>query len=229
MSSTAAACGVAVAVGALGWLARPLVLATVPARSPDQRGRHGVRRSLGVGFAWPTRVPSGDVVGEVVRVRMALAAGRSLLGAFTELARAGGPWSAPAAHLVRQVRAGVAMHEALDAWACADEEPALVADALAIAGATGGSQVAALDAVAATLRDRRSLQREIRALSAQAWASALVVVAAPLGFAVLVALLDARVRAFYVSTLAGPACLVGGVLLDAVGAWWMATLIRRVR
>lgn len=227
MSAAGAVTVVIVGVAGLGWMARPIVLGTVPARSAGERHR-SVRDWVAPQL---TRVgaPPGEVVGEVVRLRTSLAAGRSLLAGLAELAQAGGPWSAAAERMVRRVRSGVAMRDALDTWAGDGDAPALVADALVIAGATGGSQVAALDAVAATLRDRRSLQREIRALSAQAWVSALIVVLAPLGFAALVAVLDARVRAFYAGTIAGPACLVGGLLLDGVGAWWMAALIRRVR
>ena len=87
----------------------------------------------------------------------------------------------------------------------------------------------ALDAVVATLDERRSLRREVRALSSQAAASTAVLVAAPLAFAIIVALVDSRVRRFYVTTAAGPGTIAGGLLLDAVGAWWMASLVRRVR
>ena len=215
---------VAAATGALGLqLRRPVVVPVRTAASPADRARRLGARSR-------TRRGTGiDDVGEVDHLRARVGAGGSLLAAFSSLAEAGGPWADEAAAVVRRARAGSSLVGAIDAFGAAGEGPSLVADALAIAGATGGSQRAALEAVARTLRDRRSLRREIRALSSQAFASAVVVAVAPIAFAVIVASIDPRVRACFLHTLAGASCALGGLLLDVAGAWWMATLVRRVR
>lgn len=225
-----AAAPMAVVVGLvllLGWVSAPLATGSLPV------GRSlGLVRRVEVVASWRPERRRRDGAGEVeevARLRTALGSGASLLAAFAVVARAGGPWAPAAERVVRRSAAGVALGVALEEWRAASDGRALVADALAIAGATGGSQAAALEAVGRTLVERRSLEREIRALASQAVASAMVVVVAPLGFAVLIAAVDPRVRAAYGSSLVVPACAVVGLALDAVGAWWMATLIRRVR
>ena len=122
--------------------------------------------------------------------------------------------------LVRQVRLGVALQDALDSWAAESVDPllGLVADALAIAQRTGGSQERALDAVVAAARDREALRREVRALASQARASAAVMVLMPMAFALIVAVLDPRVARFYVGTALGPLAVGVGLALDGLGA-----------
>ena len=105
----------------------------------------------------------------------------------------------------------------------------LAGTALALGAELGGAQARCLDAAAASLRERASLEREVRALSSQARASAAVMVAAPMGFAVFSGTTDPRVAQVLVSTPLGWACLVGGLLLDGLGAGWMARLARRIR
>ncbi len=126
---------------------------------------------------------------------------------------------------------GAPLQGALDGWAARrpGTGAGLVADALALAGSTGGSQAGALERVGATLREREALGREVAALGSQARASAAVLVATPIGFAVVVAALDQRVAHVLLATPVGWGCLAGGCLLDAAGAWWMARSLRGAR
>jgi tight adherence protein B len=101
----------------------------------------------------------------------------------------------------------------------------LAAAALALASTTGGSPARAIDGVAATLRSRLAVSDEIRALSSQARASALVIALSPLAFGLLGGVRDSRSRAFRASR-AGATFLVLGLALDALGGWWMARLCR---
>jgi tight adherence protein B len=103
----------------------------------------------------------------------------------------------------------------------------LVWRALRLAGNIGGPSTTVLDAVASTLHERAALAREVRALSTQARASAAVMVAAPAVFAIGAVSADPRVAQFFGSA-PGLACVVAGVTLDAVGALWMARLVRVV-
>jgi tight adherence protein B len=80
--------------------------------------------------------------------------------------------------------------------------------------------------VAATLRERRAVEREATALATQARSSALVIVLAPLAFAALSSLGDPRAGAFLVGTPTGLACLTAGLALDGLGAWWMHRIVR---
>lgn len=124
----------------------------------------------------------------------------------------------------------VGMVPALDEWAdqargASTPSVALAVAALAVAAATGGSPARAVDGVASTLRSRLAVAEEVRALSSQARASAMVIAVSPVGFGVLAAATDDRTAAF-LATPAGVALAATGLALDAAGAWWMARLCR---
>lgn len=101
----------------------------------------------------------------------------------------------------------------------------LAAAALSLASSTGGSPARAIDGVAATLRSRMAVADEVRALSTQARASAVVIAAAPVVFGVMAGVTDPRTRAFLASP-PGLVLLALGLGLDALGGWWMARLCR---
>lgn len=179
----------------------------------------------------PWRPRGGAAVDDLAVLRAAVASGSSLEQALEAVALGRGPWSAAAEAVVLAGRRGSPLQDGLDAWAsvAADAEVSLLVAALGIAGATGGSHGLALQGVADAVAERRALHREIRALSSQARASAAVLVLTPAAFAVVVALVDPRVLAFWTSSLAGPVTFLVGLALDLAGAAWMAALVRRVR
>jgi tight adherence protein B len=100
----------------------------------------------------------------------------------------------------------------------------LAVAALLLGAEAGGAHARALDGVAASVRARLGVVREVRALSSQARLSALVIGGAPLAFAVLAAGADGEGARFLLRTPLGLGCLSGGLLLDAVGALWMHRL-----
>jgi tight adherence protein B len=154
-----------------------------------------------------------------------LRTGGSLTEAITAQQPGGGlaePW------LVVAVRAPVAgVVAALDGWVAGDDRPPvrLAAAALALAAETGGSPARAVDGVAATLRARAAVAGELRALTSQARASALVIAISPVVFALLASATDRRTRAAF-HTGTGTLLVLAGLALDALGAWWMARLCR---
>ena len=121
---------------------------------------------------------------------------------------------------------GVPLAEAIDAWATSmtGDGVRLAGAALGLSAELGGAAARSLDSVAATLRDRNAVRREVRALSSQARASAVVIGVAPVAFAVIAATLEPRTIDFLLRTPAGMTCLVLGVVLDGVGAAWMHRL-----
>jgi len=98
--------------------------------------------------------------------------------------------------------------------------------ALCLGAETGGAQARAVDGVAATVRERLAVAAELQALSSQARISALVIGLAPVGFGAFAAATDPRTAQFMFHTPAGLALLVAGLLLDAVGWFWMQRLAR---
>ncbi len=166
----------------------------------------------------------------LLQFRTAIERGASVLQAFESVAMGTGRWAEGAGRVVRRVRAGSGVQDAVDIWVDEDPDPSvrLLADAVAISTGTGGSHVRAVDAVIDAVRERASLQREVRALASQAQTSAVVLVVLPVAFAVAIAAIDPRVRAFSIGSPLGLVCIAAGGLLDALGAWLMLRLVRSV-
>ena len=202
-----------------------------PGRRREVRAFASASRSFSRDWSWPRRRASdtGEPV-HLLRFRTALERGASVVQAFEAASNGLGRWPSGARRLVRRVQAGASLNAALDQWVSEDRDPSVVVlrDALAISSTTGGSHLRAVDAVIDAVRERSALQREVRALASQARASALVLLVMPVGFAVVVGLLDPRVRAFSVGSPFGLACIAAGLALDGAGAWIMARMIRRV-
>jgi len=175
----------------------------------------------------------GSTLAEVVDgVAAAVASGRSVgagLAAAAAAAEAG--LRDELAWVVATIDRGVAVTTAVDRWAAASDVPGapLVAAALGLADESGGDVDSALAGVAETLRERRSLDREIRALSSQARMSAAVIAVAPLGFAVIAAGSDRATAGFLLASPGGWGCLAAGLALDAVGWRWMRRITGSVR
>jgi tight adherence protein B len=162
------------------------------------------------------------------RLASAVRAGQSIGPALVEVARS---CPAPLGDELRPVAAalehGAGVTQALALWTRSTGSPdaGLAVAAIGLGGQAGGEVARAIDGVAATLRERREIQAEVRALATQARASAGVLVVAPPLFAALVSTIEPGVVAFLISTPVGLACLAIGLALDGVGAWWMARIV----
>lgn len=123
---------------------------------------------------------------------------------------------------------GRVLSDALDDWGRRRELPGvrLAVSALALGAETGGAHARAIDGVAATVRSRQGVNREVRALSSQARLSGIVIILAPLGFSALAAATDERTAGFLLGTPFGLVCLVVGLALDGAAAVWMSRLSR---
>jgi tight adherence protein B len=173
----------------------------------------------------------GQLADALERVATGVRAGHSIGAALqdvtTELAD---PLGRELQAVTASVRHGAGLSEALDAWAAeptSSREVVLAAAALALGVQAGGRVARALDGVAATLRERRQLQAEVRALATQARASAWLLALAPLGFAGLMSTVEPGAVAFLFTTPVGLGCLTAGVALDVIGMVWMARVIGR--
>lgn len=157
-----------------------------------------------------------------------LASGADPRAAIALLAADDGPAGAP---VRRAIDAGAPLQECVDRWASVEggADRILLADAWAVAGTTGAGIAPALLRAGDTLRERRALELEITALTAQARLSARVLTIVPVGFAIFVALLDDRVAAFLLTTAAGHVSIVIGLLLAWCGSRWMRHLVEAAR
>lgn len=164
--------------------------------------------------------------GALERVAGALRSGASPRRAVEEAAGGPDPLGGDLTEVAAAVTAGEPLVAALDRWAARRPLPGvrLAVAALALGAETGGAHARALDGVAATLRGRRAVAGEVRALAAQARLSGLVITVAPVGFGMVAAASDPRTATFLLRTPAGLACLVVGLALNAGAALWMHRL-----
>lgn len=168
------------------------------------------------------RVP--DALERVVR---RLRSGSTLASAL----RAVGEEDPVLARVARELAQGRSLRESVQAWRAEDDRPnrTLAATALELASTTGGASAGVLDGVAASLRERIGLEREVAALSSQSRASAVVLIVAPVAFAAAAAIVDHRILEVLVGRPIGWACIGLGLGFDAIGGLWMARLIGRHR
>jgi tight adherence protein B len=162
-------------------------------------------------------------------VARSLRSGASLGQAIAEAAEAAPPpLAAELARVVAEAGAGAGLVAALERLGERNPSGAvrLAVAAMALGVDTGGAQAKAVDGVAATLRDRLAIGAEVRALSSQARASAVVIGIAPVAFGAVAVTADRGTAAFLFRTPVGLACLTTGLGLDALSWLWMRRLVR---
>ncbi|MFE0641257.1 type II secretion system F family protein [Streptomyces sp. NPDC058877] len=90
----------------------------------------------------------------------------------------------------------------------------------------GAGLVTGLDRLEVGLRDRCEQRERLRAELAGAWATVVVLALLPVGGLALGAALGVDPLRVLLHTPAGLACLVVGGMLEAVGLWWAARIVR---
>jgi tight adherence protein B len=174
---------------------------------------------------------SARVVAQLPEVVDALAApiraGASIPQAFAAAAEEAEPPLRDAlARVGRDLEAGMPQEEAVERFAsrCAVREALLVSRAIRVARHAGGELARVLDEVADTLRDRDRLARELRAATAQARMSAMVVAALPLVFLGIMSAGAADQAHLLFATPVGWLLLAVGGGLEAAGIAWIRRL-----
>ncbi len=210
----AAVLGVATSPG-LAIPAVVLVLAGGPMALVLAKGRAARR------FA--TELPAG-----LEQVAAHLRGGGTVAQGLAALAEGGGPLAADLRRVTARTELGLALPEALALWPAERDLPDVRATtgALVVASSMGGRSAAALDGLAASLRDRLGIAAEARSQSAQARLSAIVVGGAPIVFVVFTAMVDPTAVELLVGTGVGRVCLVLGLGLEAAAALWMRRILR---
>ena len=156
--------------------------------------------------------------------------GGSSLSAALDGAVAPGPLGRDLDRMRSMRMSGLSTLESLQSWWSTSRDPdvrALVAG-LAIALRLGGPAVDGLEGLVAALRARDAARNEALSLATQSRLSALVVAGAPLLFLVIGGATNPGSLAQLVSSWPGRACLLGGLALDALGAFWMSRIVSSV-
>jgi len=157
----------------------------------------------------------------VMLVAGGLRAGASLPGALTQMvAETQPPISQEFELFLREQRIGVSFEQALDSFEkrVAVEEVALLSSALRVARETGGNLAETLERLAATLREKLTIEGKIRALTAQGKLQGIVVGLLPI--ALMAVLFHMEPEAMYplFHTWYGWATLAFIAAMEIVGA-----------
>jgi tight adherence protein B len=166
-----------------------------------------------------------DAIGAIVS---ALRAGMSLP---QSLAYAAGESQPPLADelaaLVDEVDVGVPLGDAIGAWAdrVGTDDARLIAATMELHRRVGGDLPAVLDQVAASVRERVAVAREVRALTAQARLSGGILGALPVGFFAFLWLTSRSEMQAALATPAGLGVVILGLLLDGLAFLWIRRLL----
>ncbi|HEX9854704.1 MAG TPA: VWA domain-containing protein [Acidimicrobiia bacterium] len=160
-----------------------------------------------------------------------LRAGFGLLQAIEGVARENLEPSSTEFNRVRlEVQLGRDLEDALDAMAkrVRSEDLAWASEAITIHREIGGDLAQLLEQVAATIRERETIRRQIEVLSAEGRISAIVLVVLPIFVAVVTAAIAPTYLAELTDSSIGKILIAGGVGLMLIGIAWMRRIIRLV-
>ena len=157
-----------------------------------------------------------------------LAAGYSLPQAVDTVVReSSGPMAAELNRALVETRLGVPMEDALDTVARRMDsiDFAWVVMAIRIQRDVGGNLAEVLSTVAATMRERERLRRQVDVLSAEGRLSAIILGALPLLFVLYLVLVRPAYIGLLITSPLGIMMIVVGVSLLVGGAFWLRKVV----
>jgi tight adherence protein B len=184
-----------------------------------------VRRRRRVGHRHRTAEQIADAVGAL---SAGLRAGLSLPQAFAYARdEAEEPLRGEFAALVDAIETGTPITDALARWADAhgSDDARLIAGVLDLHRRSGGDLPIVLDGLAGTLRERRAAHREIRALTAQARLSGVILGMLPIGFFVFLLVTSRREMLDAIGTPLGGTAMGVGLGLELLAFLWIRQLL----
>ena len=137
------------------------------------------------------------------------------------------PLKACLAGLVEKIELGTPVGEALSGWAEAlgSEDAFLIVGVLDLHRRSGGDLPAVLDGLAATLRERRAAHRDVRAMTAQARLSGVILGMLPIGFFGFLLLTSRDEMLQAIGTPLGGMALGIGLGLETLAFLWIRHLL----
>jgi tight adherence protein B len=138
------------------------------------------------------------------------------------------PMEGLAGALMADIRLGSGLDQALARFAddVGTDDARLFVMVMGIHARTGGDLATALNEVLSTIRDRLSIRRDLRALTAQGRLSGAILGAVPLGFFLFLAVTSHRELAPVYRSFAGMAMVGAGLVLEGLAFLWIRRLLR---
>ena len=162
-------------------------------------------------------------------IASSLRAGLSLPQAMDAVVREGTqPTAGEFSRAMAEARLGVNMEDALDAVAARMDSIDLrwTVMAIRIQREVGGNLAEVLSQTMATMRERASLRRQVRALSAEGRLSGWVMIALPLTMATWLFLTDRSYLHPLWTTPIGVLLVIAAVVLFVIGVFWMRAAVK---
>jgi tight adherence protein B len=187
--------------------------------------RHLVRRRRRTSQRHRAAEQIADAVGALsAGLRAGLSLSQALAYARDE---ADEPLRSDLASLVDKIEVGTPVGEALSGWADAQgsEDALLIVGVLDLHRRSGGDLPTVLDSLAGTLRERRAAFREVRALTAQARLSGVILGMLPIGFFGFLLLTSRREMLHAIGTPLGGTALGIGLGLELLAFLWIRHLL----
>ena len=138
------------------------------------------------------------------------------------------PTSEELMRIVNETRIGKDARQAFDDVAARmdSEDFRWISQAIQINREVGGDLAEVLEQVAGTIRERSEIKGQIRSLSAEGKMSAYVLMAMPVGVAVVLAFINPGYLNVFVENPIGVMMLVGGLLMFVIGGFWMSRVVK---
>ena len=178
------------------------------------------------------RAKFGDQLGDTLQlISGTLRAGHGLLQAVATVAEeAESPTREEFGRVVIETRLGKSLNDALDAAAARvrNDDFEWVVEAIDIHRDVGGDLAEVLDHVAATIRSRNSIRRQVQALSAEGRLSAWILLVLPLGLTVVISIVNPSYLGELTDTTAGNILIGVGIALLGLGGLWLRRIVRIV-
>jgi tight adherence protein B len=171
----------------------------------------------------------GQLPDVLTLVASSLSTGFSLLQALDAVARdAADPSAKEFSRALAETRIGAELNESLAHLADRMDSTNLrwTAMAIDIQRQVGGNLGETLRNTAATLRDRQSLARHVKALAAEGKLSAYILIVLPIGIFFYMMVVNRPYVALLWSTMIGIGMLVGAVISMAFGVFWMSKVVK---
>ncbi len=138
----------------------------------------------------------------------------------------------PARHefmrVIGQTNIGVSMYDALDGLAerLRSNEMTMLTRAIRLQSQTGGNLAKVLEQLASTIKERRRLQRKIKAITSEGRATGSIIGALPVGVGILILMTNANMRAAMINTAIGHYALGLAIVLEGIGIFILSLMIR---
>ncbi|HVL90487.1 MAG TPA: type II secretion system F family protein [Actinomycetota bacterium] len=138
------------------------------------------------------------------------------------------PTSTEFSRVLAETRLGMPLEESLTQMAerIGSEDFRWVVMAIAIQRQVGGNLADLLTTVAATLRDREAVRRQVKVLSAEGRLSAYILIGLPFGIAGYVAMVNPEFLESLTGERVGQIMIAASLVLMGIGAAWMRKIIK---